>query len=85
MGSAIARVLHPRANFEELGYGFAVVDGVVAERVETVGADEISLVERRFPDLSMYFGGVQAALWDPLAGFFETADSRRSGGTAHGG
>ncbi len=40
---------------------------------------------RRFPDLSMYFGGVQAALWDPLAGFFEYADSRRSGGVAHGG
>lgn len=40
---------------------------------------------RRFPDLSMYFGGVQAALWDPRAGFFEMADSRRSGGVAHGG
>ncbi|MDJ0665020.1 MAG: gamma-glutamyltransferase [Acidimicrobiia bacterium] len=40
---------------------------------------------RRFPDLSMYFGGAQAALWDPRAGFFEMADSRRSGGVAHGG
>jgi gamma-glutamyltranspeptidase/glutathione hydrolase len=40
---------------------------------------------RRFPDKSMYFGGVQAALWDPLAGFFEYADPRRSGGVAHGG
>ncbi len=40
---------------------------------------------RRFPDISMYFGGVQASLWDPLAGFFEKADSRRSGGVAHGG
>jgi gamma-glutamyltranspeptidase/glutathione hydrolase len=40
---------------------------------------------RRFPDLSMYFGGVQASLWDPLAGFFEYADPRRSGGVAHGG
>lgn len=40
---------------------------------------------RRFPDISMYFGGVQAALWDPLAGFFEKADPRRSGGVAHGG
>ncbi|MCP3994536.1 MAG: gamma-glutamyltransferase, partial [bacterium] len=40
---------------------------------------------RRFPDISMYFGGVQAALWDPLAGFFEMADRRRSGGVAHGG
>ena len=40
---------------------------------------------RRFPDLSMYFGGVQASLWDPLAGFFEYADPRRTGGVAHGG
>ncbi len=40
---------------------------------------------RRFPDISMYFGGVQASLWDPLAGFFEKADPRRSGGVAHGG
>ncbi len=40
---------------------------------------------RRFPDISMYFGGVQAALWDPLAGFFEMADPRRAGGVAHGG
>lgn len=40
---------------------------------------------RRFPDLSMYFGGVQAALWDPGAGHYEAADPRRSGGTARGG
>jgi gamma-glutamyltranspeptidase/glutathione hydrolase len=40
---------------------------------------------RRFPDRSMYFGGVQAALWDPGAGFFEVADPRRSGAVAHGG
>jgi gamma-glutamyltranspeptidase/glutathione hydrolase len=40
---------------------------------------------RRFPDLSMYFGGVQAALWDPAAGPFEGADPRRAGGTARGG
>ncbi len=42
-------------------------------------------VPRRFPDLSMYFGGVQAALWDPMAGHFEAADPRRTGGTARGG
>jgi gamma-glutamyltranspeptidase/glutathione hydrolase len=40
---------------------------------------------RRFPDISMYFGGVQAALWDPDAGLFETADPRRAGGVARGG
>jgi gamma-glutamyltranspeptidase/glutathione hydrolase len=40
---------------------------------------------RRFPDLSMYFGGVTAALWDPIAGLFGAADPRRTGGTARGG
>jgi hypothetical protein len=33
----------------------------------------------------MYFGGVPAALWDPVAGHFEAADPRRTGGTATGG
>ncbi|MCH8129605.1 MAG: gamma-glutamyltransferase, partial [Acidobacteria bacterium] len=40
---------------------------------------------RRFPDISMYFGGVQAALWDPVGGLYGAADPRRSGGTARGG
>ena len=43
------------------------------------------MTPRKFPDLSMYFGGVQASLWDPLAGLYETADPRRTGGTARGG
>jgi gamma-glutamyltranspeptidase/glutathione hydrolase len=43
------------------------------------------LVARRFPDLAMYFGGVQAALWDPIAGLYGAADPRRSGGIARGG
>ena len=43
------------------------------------------LVVRRFPDLSMYFGGVGLALWDPHAGLFEAADPRRSGAVATGG
>jgi gamma-glutamyltranspeptidase/glutathione hydrolase len=43
------------------------------------------LTVRRFPDKSMYFGGVQAALWDPDAGHYEAADPRRAGGTARGG
>jgi hypothetical protein len=40
---------------------------------------------RRFPDLSMYFGGVGVAMWDPIAGLFGAADPRRSGGVATGG
>jgi gamma-glutamyltranspeptidase/glutathione hydrolase len=43
------------------------------------------LVLRRFPDLSMYFGGVGLAMYDPDAGLFEVADSRRTGATAVGG
>ncbi|MBT8211865.1 MAG: gamma-glutamyltransferase family protein [Acidimicrobiia bacterium] len=40
---------------------------------------------RRFPDKSMYFGGVQAALFSPAAGLYANADPRRAGGTARGG
>ncbi len=40
---------------------------------------------RRFPDLSMYFGGVGLAMFDPSAGLFQVADQRRSGATATGG
>ena len=40
---------------------------------------------RRFPDLSMYFGGVGVALWDPMAGLFAAADPRRSGAISTGG
>lgn len=43
------------------------------------------LAVRRFPDLSMYFGGVQAAITDRAAGLFAVADPRRTGGTARGG
>lgn len=43
------------------------------------------MTARRFPDISMYFGGVQAALWDPVGGLYGTADPRRDGGTARGG
>jgi len=43
------------------------------------------LTARRFPDLSMYFGGVQATLFDPVAGLYEAADPRRTGGVARGG
>ncbi len=61
-------------------------DGPTVSYEPGIDVSQVSGFElRRFPDLSMYFGGVQAAIWDPLAGFFEFADSRRSGGIAHGG
>ncbi len=52
--------------------------GIPAPRLAGMGL-------RRFPDRSMYFGGVQAVLWDPGAGLFEAADPRRAGGVARGG
>jgi gamma-glutamyltranspeptidase/glutathione hydrolase len=73
-------VSHPRLHTEifegewQVAYEPGVPTGHVA-----------GIIARRFPDLSMYFGGVQAALWDPTAGLFETADPRRAGGVARGG
>lgn len=73
-------VAHPRLHTE-------IFDGVWQAACEpgipVQGTPEIPA--RRFPDISMYFGGVQAALWDPGAGLFETADPRRGGGVARGG
>lgn len=37
-----------------------------------------------FPAPSMYFGGVQATLWQPESGLCAAADARRSGATAEG-
>lgn len=42
-------------------------------------------VTRQFPSRSMYFGGVQAALWEPTTGLSAVADPRRNGATAQGG
>ncbi len=39
-------------------------------------------VMRRFPQLSMYFGGVQVASWSPQTGVSAAADFRRQGGIA---
>jgi gamma-glutamyltranspeptidase/glutathione hydrolase len=39
---------------------------------------------RQFPQPSMYFGGVQAVLWEPAKGLSGAADTRRGGGVAHG-
>ncbi len=93
--TAVSSVL---VNFIHLGMSLS--DSIEHARVHTEIFNEVGTVSyepgidvsavdgfdlRRFPDISMYFGGVQAALWDPLAGFFEKADPRRAGGVAHGG
>jgi gamma-glutamyltranspeptidase/glutathione hydrolase len=71
---------HPRLHTElfEGAWRAAHEPGLPVAGVDAIEA-------RRFPDLSMYFGGVQAALWDPDAGLFETADPRRAGAVARGG
>lgn len=50
-----------------------------------VPADALENPVRRFPERSMYFGGVAAALWRPGSGFELAGDPRRTGGTAVGG
>ena len=40
---------------------------------------------RPFPEPSMYFGGIQAALWEPAIGLIAAADPRRAGAVARGG
>ncbi len=93
--SAIAQVL---VNFMHLGLSLTeavqharlhveVFDGkpTVAYEPGLAVRGRDGLTTRPFPDLSMYFGGVQAALWDPVAGLFGAADPRRKGGVARGG
>jgi gamma-glutamyltranspeptidase/glutathione hydrolase len=73
-------ITHPRVHAEVFGG-----QPTIAHEPGLPVADFDGLVARRFPDLSMYFGGVQATLHDPRAGLFEAADPRRDGGTARGG
>jgi gamma-glutamyltranspeptidase/glutathione hydrolase len=49
---------------------------------EALPVDQVDVPQRMFPGISMYFGGVSAALWDPRQGFVVAADPRRAGGTA---
>jgi gamma-glutamyltranspeptidase/glutathione hydrolase len=49
---------------------------------EALPVGELDIPLRMFPGISMYFGGVSAALWGPEQGFVVAADPRRAGGTA---
>ena len=73
-------VSHPRLHVEVFGGKpmIAYEPGLDVRSLEGMTA-------RRFPDLAMYFGGVQAAVFDPIAGLYGAADPRRSGDTARGG
>lgn len=73
-------VAHPRVHAEvfEGDEMIAYEPGIPVESVD-------GMAVRRFPDLSMYFGGTQVAVTDTLAGLYAYADPRRAGGTARGG
>jgi gamma-glutamyltranspeptidase/glutathione hydrolase len=68
---------HPRLHIERFeGHpAIAFEAGLPMESIEGFSL-------RQFSDLSMYFGGVQAALWHPTDGLSAVADPRRTGGVA---
>ena len=71
-------ISHPRLHFE-------LFENTPTIAFET-GLDTLalSLASRQFAGLSMYFGGVQAALYNPTTGLTAAADPRRTGGIAWG-
>ena len=71
-------ISHPRLHFE-------LFNAAPAIACETgINTDELNLATRQFAGLSMYFGGVQAALYHPTDGLIAAADPRRTGGIAWG-
>lgn len=81
MGMSVSEaVSHPRLHVEVFE-GHPTI--AFEPGIEIEAFDDFRL--RRFPDLSMYFGGVGVAMFDPGAGLYEAADPRRTGVTAVGG
>ena len=71
-------ISHPRLHFE-------LFNDAPAIACETgINTEELNLTRRQFAGLSMYFGGVQAALYHPSHGLIAAADPRRTGGIAWG-
>ena len=71
-------ISHPRLHFE-------VFNKTPTIAFETgLNVDALNLTSRQFEGLSMYFGGVQAALSHPTNGLTAAADPRRTGGIAWG-
>lgn len=73
-------IAHPRLHFE-IFEGQPTVALELGLSVESLAG----FCTRQFPKRSMYFGGVQAALWHPRSGLSAAADPRRAGGVACGG
>jgi gamma-glutamyltranspeptidase/glutathione hydrolase len=73
-------VAHPRIHAEVFGGEptLAVEPGVDTSAVK-------GLQVRELPELSMYFGGVQAAMWDGSDRLAGSADPRRTGAVRTGG
>ncbi|MDJ0705501.1 MAG: gamma-glutamyltransferase [Leptolyngbyaceae cyanobacterium MO_188.B28] len=70
-------IAHPRLHVENFE-GHPAVAFEVGLPIERL----TGFITRDFPKRSMYFGGVQAALWDPIVGLSASADRRRAGGVA---
>ncbi|WP_036476746.1 gamma-glutamyltransferase [Myxosarcina sp. GI1] len=71
-------ISHPRLHFEVFNQSPAIA-------FETgLNVETLDLSTRQFEKLSMYFGGVQAALWSSTNGLTAAADPRRTGGIAWG-
>ncbi len=71
-----AAVDHARLHVEEVNGHMQVA------YEEALPVDQVDVPQRMFSGISMYFGGVSAALWDPREGFVVAADPRRAGGAA---
>ena len=72
-------ISHPRLHFEV----FNQIPAIAFEN--GLNVEELNLTTRQFKELSMYFGGVQAAYSHPSNGLTAAADPRRTGGIALGG
>jgi gamma-glutamyltranspeptidase/glutathione hydrolase len=69
-------IAHPRLHVERPD-GVASVACEPGIALEELGSERI----RRYPERDMFFGGVQAALLDPVQGLSAAADPRRDGAT----
>ena len=72
-------VQHPRLHVEYPD------DGPRVAYEPGLGVESLGLVSREFESTDMFFGGVGAAIYQPMKGLAASADHRRTGGVAFGG
>ena len=68
-------IAHPRVHVDTSG------EDVRLMAEPGLDLPDIDLTVNEFPDLTMYFGGVVAAVYDSATGLDSSADPRREGGT----